>query len=206
MYLFNEKFNKAFNSIILPIKLIIPQPLIKQIPYLTTNREIRVEKVLEHVKGRCLDIGCGDNELIKEYRSKGGNGIGIDVYPWDGVDKVVSDSSKLPFENKSFDCITFVASLNHIPNRNEVLKESYRILKEDGIIIITFLSPIISFLWHKICFWDQDQKKRGMKNGEVYGFTGNQVIALLNKTGYRIVEQKKFSWGLNHIYVGSKIL
>ncbi|MFC1514712.1 class I SAM-dependent methyltransferase [Candidatus Omnitrophota bacterium] len=121
----NHSLSEILNEIILPLKLIIPQPIIRKIPGLTTNEDIRIAKALRNIKSdaKCLDIGCGDNKLIKRHRMRGGEGTGIDVYPWDGVDLIVEDSSKLPFEENSFDCVTFVASLNHIPNRAEVLKE-----------------------------------------------------------------------------------
>jgi len=119
---------------------------------------------LSHVRGYCLDIGCGNNRLINIYRASGGKGIGIDVYPWEGVDMVLQDTRKLPFKADTFDTVTFVASLNHIPYREEVLKEVKRVLKRESLSLITTLSPLISFIWHKYTFWDRDQHKRGMQS------------------------------------------
>jgi len=198
------KVKDIFNEILLPIKLLIPQPAVARIPGLTTNQDIRIKQVLRYVKGRCLDIGCGDNRLIQEYKARGGDGIGIDIYPWDGVDLVVEDSSNLPFPDSCFDTVTFVACLNHIPRRVDILREAHRVLEDDGVVIITFLQPAISTIWHKICFWDKDQKLRGMKEGEVYGFTRRQIGALLQTAGFRIIKKGKFSWGLNNLYVCAK--
>jgi len=197
------KTKNFINEILLPLKLIIPQPIVEWIPGLASNKEIRVEKVLKYISinMNCLDIGCGDNTLIKRLRSRGASGVGIDIYPWDCADLVIEDSSRLPFDNNSFDCITFVASLNHIPNRLEVLMEARRILKRNGIVIITFLTPKISVFWHKIIYWDKDQNKRGMKKGEKYGFTHRELCSLLEDAGFRIVEKKKFSLGLNNLYI-----
>ncbi len=47
----------------------------------------RIAAVLPFLSGRVLDVGCGTNELLRAYR---GEGIGVDVYPWDGVDLVVT--------------------------------------------------------------------------------------------------------------------
>lgn len=44
----------------------------------------RFDYVARHVKGFCLDIGCGPgNRFIKEFC--GDNGVGIDVFPYDGL-------------------------------------------------------------------------------------------------------------------------
>lgn len=197
------RIKKLINEVALPIKLIIPQPIIARIPGLTTNEDVRLEKVLRHIpsKGRCLDIGCGTNRLVRTHREQGGNGVGVDVHDWGNVDLIVEDSSNLPFEDKSFDCITFVASLNHIPNRLDVLKEAHRLLRDHGVIIITTLNPILSEIWHRWAFWDKDQHERGMKVGEVYGFTDSEVEELLRAACFSVIEKHRFSWGLNRLYV-----
>jgi len=196
----------TINEILLPIKLIIPQPIIRRIPGLTTNEDIRINKVLDFIRRdmNCLDIGCGNNRLIHMHIKRGGLGTGVDIYSWQGADLVLDDTSSLPFSDKSFDCITFVASLNHIVNRKMVLKESRRVLKDDGIVIITFLTPSISTLWHKISFWDRDQHQRGMKKGEIYGFSHGEISLLLEQTEFKVIRRERFSWGLNNIYVCKK--
>lgn len=66
--------------------------------------------MLPNVKGRLLDIGCGNNMLVKAW----GNEIGVDVFNWPGVDMVVEDCAKLPFTDGEFDTVTIIAALNHI--------------------------------------------------------------------------------------------
>ncbi|MEE8575602.1 MAG: class I SAM-dependent methyltransferase [Thermodesulfobacteriota bacterium] len=188
------------NSIIFPIKLIIPQPVIRKIPGLTTNEDIRIDEVIRLMRGYSLDIGCGPNHLIAEYKKRGGTGVGVDVYDWGAQDLLVKDTADLPYDDGTFDTVTMVACLNHIPNRKEVLIETRRILKPDGCLVFTNLSPLISQIWHKYAFWDEDQHDRGMKEGEVYGFTGSQLRELLGETGFEIKEAHSFSWGLNKIY------
>jgi len=203
----NKIIHTLINEVLFPIKLIIPQPIVEKIPDLTTNKDIRIEMVLKRMppNSKCLDIGCGSNELIEKYRSQGGEGLGVDVYDWGNVDLVVEDSAKLPFESKTFDCITFVASLNHIPNRIEVLQECYRILKDDGVLIVTSLTPRISLIWHKIAYWDRDQIERGMKEGEVYGFTNVEIRNIFKRANFTVLKKRKFSWGLNNVFIVSKV-
>lgn len=200
--------NKALgflNDLLLPLKLIIPQTIIARIPGLTTNYEIRLSHVHKRVKGRLLDIGCGTNQLVQNYRASGGTGTGVDVYGWPGVDMVLENTAKLPFETASIDTVTFVACLNHIPNRDDVLLEARRVLKPSGRIVLTNLTPFISWIWHKWAFWDDDQHERGMEEGEVWGFSSAEMAALFSKAGFKVDEASSFSWGLNQLYVLSKV-
>jgi SAM-dependent methyltransferase len=198
---YNSLAEYAFNQAALPLKLLVPQPIIQRLPFLTTNQDIRTRVVLSMVRGRLLDIGCGANELVRRYRESGEDGIGVDVYPWPNVDLLVEDAAKLPYPDESFDSITFVACLNHIPNREDVLREAKRLLAPSGRIVLTNLTPTISWLWHRWAFWDDDQHERGMAEGEQWGFRHDDLIALLARTGFRLVRRDPFSWGFNNLYV-----
>jgi SAM-dependent methyltransferase len=167
---YNSLAQYAFNQAALPIKLLVPQPIIPRLRPFTTNQDIRTRIVMSMVRGRLLDIGFGTNALARRYRSSGKDGVGVDVYPWPNVDLLVEDTAKLPYQDGSFDTVTFVACLNHIPNRNDVLREAKRLLAPSGRIVLTNLAPGISRLWHRWAFWDNDQHQRGMAEGEVWGF------------------------------------
>jgi SAM-dependent methyltransferase len=158
----------------------------------------RVKAVLPHVSGRLLDVGCGCNQLVQQYA----NGVGVDVHPWAGADLVVSDTASLEWESGSFDTITIVAALNHIPNRAAVLSECRRVLRPGGRVVITMLTPRTSRIWHWLrAPWDADQRDRGMKPGEVYGFTAAEVLDLFRRAGFTLLSQERFMLGLNRVYV-----
>lgn len=153
------------------------------------------------IEGYLLDIGCGMNELVRSYQ----NGIGVDVYQWGDVDLVVSDTASLPYEDNSFDTITILAALNHIPNRKEVLTECNRLLTGDGRLIITMIPPGISRIWHFLRrSWDSDQKERGMEKGELYGMTKADILAVLDESGFKLVHTEKFMFYINTVYAAEK--
>ncbi len=197
---FKEFCLDVINFVLVPVRLSVPQPILAKIPILRTNEDERIRVVLSELKGVVIDIGCGNNLLIQRYRSKGGEGIGVDVFDW-GADLIVENSDRLPFETASFDCATFVASFNHIPNRIEVLREVHRLLKPGGKLLITNLTPFISFLWHKIIYWDEDQSVRGMKEGEVWGFTGSELTAMVCNENFVLIKKRGFTWRLNHLFI-----
>lgn len=150
------------------------------------------------VRGRLLDIGCGDNALVKMV----GKGTGVDVHAWPGVDMVIEDAAKLPFPDDSFDTITFVASLNHIPNREDALREASRVMAPNGQILLTMIGPAISRIWHHLIRkHDADQSERGMNAGEVWGLTRSQIASLAEAMDLSVTKVIPFELGLNHLYV-----
>jgi len=178
----------------------------------------RYDYVAEEVIGKCLDIGCGRyNRFIKQFVKN--NGIGIDVYKYDGLTNknIVQDMTHLPFADRSFDTVTLIANINHIPKsiRAKELKEIHRILKKNGKLIITMGNPLIEILVHKVVwFYDKFFKtnvdvdtERGMEFDEEYYLTDKQIISLLADANFKFIKRKKFitQWGLNHLIISNKI-
>ena len=158
----------------------------------------RLKAVLPHVRGRLLDLGCGSNRLVRHYS----NGVGVDVHPWPGADVVVDDTAALQWESHSFDTITIVAALNHIPNRAAVLNECRRVLRPGGRVVMTMLTPRTSRLWHWIRgSWDADQRERGMRPGEVFGFTSKELVDLFERAGFVLLSRRRFMLGVNCLYI-----
>lgn len=177
----------------------------------------RFDYVAGEVVGYCLDVGCGrHNRFIKEYLFA--QGKGIDVYPYEGLsdENVVEDLSRFPFEDLTFDSVTFIANINHVPRsqRDVELGEAYRVLKTNGNIIITMGNPLAEILVHKVV-WIYDKvfktnldmdSERGMDDEEEYYLTDGEIISRLVNAGFEGVEKKYFvtQWGLNHLFVAWK--
>jgi len=162
----------------------------------------RVRTVEPHVSGRLLDIGCGGNELVRGYA---GDGQGVDVHDWGDVDVIVEDSSELPFPDASFQTVTIMAALNHIPNRHDVLGEARRVLEHRGTLIVTMIPPGISRAWHQVRRpWDPDQQQRDHHHHEVWGITQKDLIAMLSEAGFEVEREKKFMLGINTMTIARK--
>jgi SAM-dependent methyltransferase len=157
---------------------------------------VRIVKVLPFVRGRLLDLGCGFNNLVRLY----GNGVGVDVYPWPGVDVLVGNSAFLPFPTCAFDTVTILAALNHIPNRRDVLLEVQRVLADDGRLILTMISPLTGRIAHLL--FAKDERTRGeLGKGERMGMTRQEVESLLQATGFVVRESVRFEFHLNRVYI-----
>ena len=165
--------------------------------------EERIQQVLRFCNERVLDIGCGENELIRRYRALGFLGVGIDAHQWNGVD-VICDATRLAFKNDEFDTVCFVGSLNHIPNRNIAIQEQRRVLRKNGRVIVTMLDPFIGILCHKLSIKDADRDERGMKKGEKYGLSVDLILKMFYEMDFKLEVHKTFVYGLNHLFVFKK--
>jgi len=117
---------------------------------------------------------------------------------------IVDDSASIPFNDCTFNTVSFVASLNHIPSRSEVVREAKRLLKPGGRVIITMLNPFWGVLRHKLAWWDDDQNVRGMKDGEKMGLTHDYLIKLMKSEGFELIERERFILWINNIYCFQK--
>jgi ubiquinone/menaquinone biosynthesis C-methylase UbiE len=116
---------------------------------------------LPHVTGRVLDWGCyhaPDSCLVRHCRGSEVELYGCDVFeadlPWFAhfhraarlCYSQVEHPYHLPYSDNFFDTIIAGGVLEHVPNDRESLKELYRILKPDGLLIISCLPNAYSYL------------------------------------------------------------
>jgi SAM-dependent methyltransferase len=133
--------------------------------------------------------------------------VGVDVYPWNGVDLIIKSAACLPYANATSDTICCLAAMNHIPEREDFLQEVVRLLAPGGKFIMTMLPPGISRVWHFIRKpYDADQSERGMAEGETFGFSHEQVVAMLERNGLRLIRHTRFMLGINSVYVAVPML
>jgi len=170
---------------------------------MTSINDERLSFSSRFVQGRLLDIGCGKNKLVNNYQ---GVGTGVDVFDWKTGATIVPDTSKLPYESNSFDTVTILAALNHIPNRDEVLQEAYRLTSPSGRLVLTMINPVLSVVGHRVLWWYGEDWARGMEEGEVYGFWNSALVAMVEKQGFVFSEHRRFLYGLNNLFVFTKPL
>lgn len=101
---------------------------------------------------KILDAGCGAGLLLKEMESFGTcYGIDISQKAVDfckkrGVSNVqVADVAGIPYPDNTFDVVVALDVIEHLEKDEEAIKEIYRVLKPQGIAIITV--PAFVFLW-----------------------------------------------------------
>lgn len=210
MYKKRTKLQKIIDEVFFPIRALF----VAEESYmgLTSLRDERMEVVANETTGHTLDIGCGRNNLfISNYVD---SGIGIDVFAYDGVDNIVEDMTKLPFDDETFDTVTLIAVGGHIPKeiRVEEFKEISRVLKTGGKLVLTegeIITQTISHIYRELAYKligkvDMDSE-RGMEHDEQYCMPIKELMNYLNTKPLQFKKRKKFMWGLNNIYVTEKI-
>ena len=102
--------------------------------------------ILAH--GVLLDVGCGAKPYEKTFAPFVEKYYGTEYSPESGYRgnraDVAGDASLMPFADASFDTILCTEVMEHVMDPEKVTAEFARILKPDGIVIITvpFFFPI----------------------------------------------------------------
>lgn len=96
------------------------------------NRYIRTYSGIlgEKFKGKILDLGCGTDDFSKACRAAGIEAEGIDF------DRCNLEADKLPYDDESMNVVTMNAVFEHIRTPDSIMKETNRVLKKGGVVII----------------------------------------------------------------------
>lgn len=184
----------------------------------TSLRDERMMHTKKFCRGKVLDIGCGPNNIFIKHFIQNKSSVGLDCYKFEGLtdDQIVDLTRNLPFNDKTFDTVTIIGALNHIPKQERVneLTEIKRVLKDKGVLVFTQGQPVAEYLIHKLAsFYDRIFKtnldvdsERGMKPGEEYYVSYKEIKLLMAKTGFALKTRFriKTQWLLNNVYVCEK--
>ena len=104
---------------------------------MTLWRELLYKKLSTiKLEGKVLDLGGSKNSGYHELL--GGNNVitVANMYGSETPDLKVDLENEFPISNEEFDAVICVNVLEHIYNYKGVLKESYRVLKQNGKVVI----------------------------------------------------------------------
>jgi ubiquinone/menaquinone biosynthesis C-methylase UbiE len=102
-----------------------------------------VEKILENQpRGRVLDVPAGKGALALRLKNLGHEVFCSDLYPQifkitDTEIKLGDLDKTLPYEDESFDYVVCVEGLEHIENPANAIREFSRLLKKQGLLIVS---------------------------------------------------------------------
>jgi 2-polyprenyl-3-methyl-5-hydroxy-6-metoxy-1,4-benzoquinol methylase len=171
-----------------------------------------VEKSIEKVEGKILDIGSADGVFTKIVLDKSGaqKVIGIDVLKssvewakrhWKKDRRLefrVGNVNKLDFKTNSFDAVFALEVLEHIPHPELALSEIKRVLKRGGHAI--FLIPTDNKLFKSIWFfWTKYGPGRIWDDCHLQSYTNDSLEKLSKRVGFKIEENRKFLFNMLQI-------
>jgi ubiquinone/menaquinone biosynthesis C-methylase UbiE len=106
--------------------------------------------------GELLDVGCGNGSFLATMQRLGWKVVGVEpdaksakiAKQQFNLPVIISALEEVKFPPHSFDCVTSHQTIEHMYQPMEFLKESLRILKPGGKLVIT--TPNLPSLGHRI--------------------------------------------------------
>ena len=117
-----------------------------------------LDYILRQLKGAkdVLSVGCGPAIIEASLAEHGFNVTGLDISE-EALDQAPNNvrtaagmAEKMDFPDSSFDAAIYVASLQFIEKYKEAVKETARILRSGGKVLIMLLNPESEFFKEKM--------------------------------------------------------
>ncbi|MFC1668661.1 class I SAM-dependent methyltransferase [Chlamydiota bacterium] len=165
-----------------------------------------------------LDLGTADGRMLDAIYRKYPDAICVGVeyskelvsiakaqYPHLRIAR--ADIQSLNFKDNSFDIIIAAAVFEHIPNPNHALKEVKRLLRSNGIFILTTPDPFWERIAVLIGHLAKDQHENVMSIDELSSMTKNSGLTVLQKRKFMISPiglpfEIEFEKILNRLHLG----
>lgn len=160
------------------------------------------KKSLGNKSLKVLDIGCGSGRIGKKIQDLGNQVTGLD-FSEEAVKKASENgiSAKkanldegIPEIDNTYDAVWAGDIIEHVFDPIGLLKESFRVLKKDGIILITIPSDVGIVSRIKMLFGISHQEQMYMTSGFYKHhtfFTPRLIRFMLKKSGFHIEEFHK---------------
>lgn len=121
---------------------------------LTLQAKVFSYVIKKYAKGSLLDLGCGNIPLYEFYKNYISDNYCVDwlntLHKNDFLDLETDITKPLPIEKETFDTILSTQVLEHIYNPSEFFAECKRLLKPNGVLIV---SSNFSY-WEHECPYD----------------------------------------------------
>lgn len=157
----------------------------------------RMKKIKKFKKtGRILDVGCGPGYFLAVAKKNGWKTQGVEVSKIAagyakkkfGINVFAGELLDAGYPNEYFDVVTLWHVLAHLPNPSETLTEANRVLKKDGLLVLTV--PNITGFQAKVFkeYWFHLDVPR-----HLYFFGSGVLRQMLRKSGFRAQKMSHFS-------------
>ncbi len=168
---------------------------------LKTIKEYSYSFIKKDIEGNIIDLGCGNgidvHTMAKSYSNTKIIGIDHDTTLIDiakknttasNVSFIHSEAHDIPFDSNSINGLRAERIIQHLSNPEDVLKEVYRVLKENSPFVI------VETDWHGITFYTEhinienkikkylveDKIKNGLASRNTLNYLNNQKFKNIN--------------------------
>lgn len=144
-------------------------------------------------RGRILDVGCAAGFFLKIAKERGWQTDGVEPSKWlanwgnkkYGLKIRTGTFRNAKFFSNHFDAVTMWDVLEHTPDPSAEIREAYRVLKKDGLLVVNF--PNIGSKLAKIAgsrWWF-------LLSVHLWYFTPDTLTKMLEKNGFRVMRIKR---------------
>lgn len=177
----------------------------------------RAEKVIGHIKGHVLDIGCGEARnyaLIKAYNLPVLSYTGIEFskdtvgnltirYPEAKFFQADLDMDRLPVDGK-YDIIILLAVIEHIFNLKFLFSQLVSLLAENGQIVLTTPTPFGNDVVHRLGTKVGLFNKEGGQDDHIVIFNRKRLEILAAEFDMEVSRYQTFQFGCNQMAILTK--
>lgn len=156
-------------------------------------RRRRREGVGKRPAGRLLDLGCGTGAFLRTMAEAGWECWGVEpsssaAASFAGCRVFSGELKNAGFEDNFFDAVTLWQVLEHLPDPRACLLDIRRILKDDGVIVISVpnIESFQAFLGGESWFALELPRHR-------WQFSARTLTGLLEKNGFEVKKIRHFS-------------
>jgi len=160
---------------------------------LHAGRYFKISKILKD--GNLLDIGCGkpaefmnDGSFLIFIDRKNSIGIDVNNLKINNFKFVKASVLNLPFKNETFDNIVAMEILEHIEDVDRALSEIKRVLKKDGVFIMS--TPDNSILWKVIWFLWSNSFGKMWQHKHLVEYKRKEWLNVVSKH-FKVIKVKK---------------
>ena len=156
-----------------------------------------------------LDVGCGTGWLLEHLSNcKNAEYYGLDLSEnmleiarsknIKNAELVQGYADSLPYDDNSFDIVTCIQSFHHYPDPDKAMREVYRVLKPNGLYILsdTGVGGIGAWFDNNILF-------KLMQSGDCHTENRKDLARRMEKNGFRKVKSKQLK-GFIYTVIGQK--
>lgn len=156
-------------------------------------------------RGKLLDVGCGVGYLLRTAQAEGWEVAGldldqaaVDIAKQAGLDVHWATADEMSFPEATFDVVTLLNVVEHLPWPHSTLTAIYRVLKPGGMFVLETptdnfsLKHVARLLFRlsggKITTPVRFLYSSRYKGGHVYRYSQSTITLLLEKFGFRVEE------------------
>ena len=150
--------------------------------------------------GLILEAGCGMGQYVAALRSRGYNCIGVD-FAKKTIESVKNylpdlpvnkdDILQLDFEDQSIDSYISLGVIEHFKDGPyKALKEAYRVLKENGLLIVSIPQ---AFAWRKRSAYPENKPLPHNASFYQYAFSADEFREIVFNAGFSVIAEYGYS-------------